>query len=202
VDPTKKAILELTAADLEQMKAYLGELAAEFNSGPATQRVLPASAQKEFAAVIDQISKPTAAGVPYNGYSCAKYEFSDKKQKAFEFWTIPPAATGMAPADYQTSRGLLDMLLYVVGGALGQVGLDPEALKRFPYYREYPVMTILYKEGKPTVVYRVLSIKTQAMSSEIFAVPANYPRTDFLDVLKAVMSKLSKGPAKQAPAQP
>ncbi|HJT24336.1 MAG TPA: hypothetical protein VJ873_07145, partial [bacterium] len=199
VIPAKKQVVELNQTDAGDIQAtisqFVGELITDTEKKNPRMKDTKESAQKEFVKALNGVAQPVKSGVSYNGYSCDLFELSGtnksgQKEKFIQLWAVPPSMLNMALEDFQASRGLFDLCLYLIHDSLLPLGIDVDALKGYPWYREYPVMMVIYDKGKPQFIYRVLSVTPQTFTPDTFSIPQDYEKSDMLTLLKTVFSKM------------
>lgn len=136
---------------------------------------------------------PVATGVNINNFSCDKYVIIYKKKKQIDYWCADPAALPISPQDYQTSKTLLDIMLYLIEDMLPEIGLTSATVKSHPLYSKFPVLSIEYsKRGKPESLTRLLEIRPQNFSPDTFNIPTEYKRTNLLQSLNDLVASFTK----------
>lgn len=183
INIAKKSYVELTKADLDQMKGQMDAAMAQMQE---QLRALP----PEQRAMVEQMMRgrgmPTAAlsapKVEYRQtgsdkvgqWTCTKYEGTVSGQKTTEVCTVDPREFGLTAADFEAARQLSEFLKSMMPQMQDSAFVN--GTPQGEGFSGVPVRRTSFRNGVVDTVTEVTETRRQAFPASTFEVPAGFRR--------------------------
>jgi Domain of unknown function (DUF4412) len=186
INITKKTYMEMTKADLDQMRgqvdAAMAQMQEQLRNLPPEQRAmveqmmrgrgLPNAGPANAASAAPKATYRQTGSDKVANWACNKYEGSVNGQKTTEVCTVDPKEFGLTPADFEAARQLAEfmksMLPQMPDSAFVNGTTQAEG------FSGVPVRRTSFRNGTVDSVTEITEARRQAFPAATFEVPAGF----------------------------
>jgi hypothetical protein len=185
IDDQAKTYTEMSRADMDRMSTQMSGAMAQIQE---QMKNMPPEARKRMEAAMQGRGAAAGAAAPteykkigtdkVGKWSCDKYEGTRNGEKVSELCTVPPAALGFTPGDFEVTREMAEFFSKLVpqgGDQMFRIG-SPAANG----FAGLPVRTVIFRNGAPSLTSEITDASRQSFPDSIFAVPAGYTKRDMM----------------------
>jgi hypothetical protein len=183
INVSKKTYMELTKADLDQMKgqmdAAMAQMQEQLRSLPPDQRALVEQMMRGRGMATAALAAPKVeyrqTGSDKVGqWTCTKYEGSVSGQKTTEVCTVDPKEFGLTDADFEAARQLSEFLKSMMPQMQDSAFVN--GTTQAEGFSGVPVRRTSFRNGAVDSVTEVTETRRQAFPALTFEVPAGFRR--------------------------
>lgn len=185
IDDEAKTYTEMSKADMDKMSAQMSGAMAQIQE---QMKNMPPEARKRMETAMQGRGAAAGAAGPteykkigtdkVGKWNCDKYEGTRNGEKVSELCTVPPAALGFTPGDFEVTRKMAELFSKLVpqgGDQMFRIG-SPEANG----FAGLPVRTVIFRNGAISLTSEITDASRQSFPDSIFAVPAGYTKRDMM----------------------
>lgn len=182
INITKKSYMELTKADLDQMKgqmdAAMAQMQEQLRSLPPEQRAMVEQMMRGRGMATAALAAPKVeyrqTGTDKVGqWACSKYEGSVTGQKTMEVCTVDPKEFGLTAADFEIARQLSEFMMSMLPQMQAPFVNGTAKAEGFS---GVPVRRTSFRNGTVESVMEITETRRQSFPAATFEVPAGFSR--------------------------
>ena len=177
INITKKSYMELTKADLDQMKGQMDAAMAQLRNLPPEQRAMVEQMMRGrgmagMATAAPKVEYRQTGTDKVGQWTCTKYEGSVSGQKTTEVCTVDPKDFGLTAADFEAARQLSEFLKSMLPQM--QDASFVNGTTQSEGFSGVPVRRTSFRNGAIESVSEVTETRRQTFPAATFEVPPGF----------------------------